>query len=293
VARARDIRDERTDVIQRLVDEAFDNPARAGEIASRLYRDRPVPGPPGDWPVPTIGGERLADSQCRAAAEASYNRLRADGTSELATDFKEHHKVRIEWNPLQPGQPLPLAPLVYSLIESEVRRTAMTLASYVFVPYTAKKFDADSWRGLMSRLNALARLEIELWGIAAMAGHREPPPYTVRFYLARWFWHPSISGAIFCLRCGHEVRFTRRTRTHASGMGTHPAAARTGRCCACSRGRADDWPDHALDPHGRGTWLLQCTAPGCKGLFVGRRQARHCERHRLNRLSRSQRVRRG
>jgi hypothetical protein len=291
VTRARDIRETRTDRIQRLVDEAFDNPAKRGVIASRLFGDQPVPGPPGNWPIPSIGGERLAHTQCRAAAEAAYNQLQADGKSELTTGFREHPRARIEWDPLLPEQPLPLLPLARSVIETEVLRTAMTLASYAFVPYTAKKFDEDNWRRLMRRLNELARLEIELWRLAAMGGHTEPPPYTVRFYLARWFWHPSISGALFCLRCGDEVPYVRRARAQPSGSGTEPAAARTGRCRACSRGREDDWPDHALDPYRRGTWLLQCTAPGCTELFVGRRQARHCERHRSNRLARSRRVR--
>jgi hypothetical protein len=239
VARPRDLRDERTDVIQRLVDEAFDNPAKRGEIGSLLVGDQPVPGPPGHWPAPTIGGERLAHAQCRTAAEAAYNQVRADGTIELATSFTEHPRARIEWDPLRLEQPLPLAPLVRCLIEWNVRRTAMTLASYAFARYTAKLFDENVRRRLMSRLNALARLEIELWRLAAIGGHTEPPPYTVRFYLARWFWHPSISGAIFCLRCGDEVWYVRRTRMQASGTGTEPAAARTGRCRTCSGGLRD------------------------------------------------------
>jgi hypothetical protein len=126
-----------------------------------------------------------------------------------------------------------------------------------------------------------AKVEIELWTFATAGGHPAPPPYVVRYDLARWLWHPSIDGAIFCLRCGDELHYRRRERP----------GTRMARCRSCSRGRVDTWPGHALEPYRHGTWLLRCDYPGCAELFVGRRQARRCGRHRTNRLGRPERVR--
>jgi hypothetical protein len=120
---------------------------------------------------------------------------------------------------------------------------------------------------------------VNLWWFAANGGYAGPPPYAVRYDLARWLWHPSITGTIFCIRCGDELRYERRARPEA----------RTARCRRCSRGPANDWPPHAVEPHCRGTWLLRCTHDGCSDIFVGRRQAQHCRRHRLNRLTSSMR----
>jgi hypothetical protein len=134
-------------------------------------------------------------------------------------------------------------------------------------------------------------LELRLWWFAAEGGHPNPPPYPVRFDVARWLWNPSIAGAIFCLRCGEELRYARRGRTRASGTDEEPIRIRTARCRSCSRGREDDWPDHAVEPYRRGTWLLRCATPGCDQLFSGRRQSRHCEHHRLSRLTPGKRAR--
>jgi hypothetical protein len=60
---------------------------------------------------------------------------------------------------------------------------------------------------------------------------------------------------------------------------------RTPRCRSCARGETVDWPPQAVEPHTRGTWILQCRATGCTEHFTGRRQARYCERHRLNTIS--------
>jgi hypothetical protein len=184
---------------------------------------------------------------------------------------------------------LPPAPLVFSLVEEDALRHATTLLGYVLSPYTTLLFDADVRRSLMHRLNAFAEMEVDLWWLAADGGHPHPPPYVVRYDLARWFWHPSISGTIFCLQCGGYLRYERAERRYPSST-TEPDATRTARCRACSRGREDNWPDHAVEPYRRGTWLLRCTTPGCDQLFIGRRQSRHCEHHRLSRLTPSKRA---
>lgn len=184
---------------------------------------------------------------------------------------------------------IPPAPLLYSLLEWNAWRTLVTLATYAHTRHTKELFDDDIRRNQVRRLNAFARLEIELWGLAAEGGHQNPPPYAVRYDLARWLWHPSINGAIFCLRCGDELEYIRRDRTRRPSADPDAGSTRTGRCRTCSRGREDDWPDRALEPYGRGTWLLHCSYTGCAQPFVGRRQARHCERHPLSRLTPSAR----
>ena len=141
----------------------------------------------------------------------------------------------------------------------------------------------DALAQLRRQLNAFARLEINLWSFAADGGYDEPPPYLVRYDLARWLWHPSIAGSIFCLRCGDELRYVRSQRT-ASGGVRHDS--RTARYRACARGAEDDWPAHALEPYGRGAWLLECQFSGCTELFVGRRNAHYCGRHRASRRAR-------
>lgn len=180
---------------------------------------------------------------------------------------------------------MPPAPLVYSLADARARRDMATLAAYVFSTHTKELWDTDNYAKLMRRLNAFAQLELNLWYFASNGGHTAPPPYTVRYDLARWLWHPSIAGAIFCLRCGNELWYTRSERTCRDQHRGADGQRRTARCRKCSRGRADDWPKQAIEPYQQGTWLLRCTFPGCANLFVGRRQARHCEHHRLNRLN--------
>jgi hypothetical protein len=160
-------------------------------------------------------------------------------------------------------------------------RILITLASYAHTRHTKPLFDDDVRRNQLQRLNAFAALEVNLWWFATPGGHPDPPPYAVRYDLARWLWNPSISGVIFCIRCGTELRYERSERGEAS---------RTARCRACSRGREDDWPDNSLELHEQGTWLLHCEHPTCHRLFAGRRQARYCSDHKPNRTTLSRRL---
>jgi hypothetical protein len=271
----------------KLVDEAAGaDPVMRHRIVGLLFGGRPIIGdPPGNWPSPTAGNRARASSQCRAAATAARDQLRTLGMTTLYTTLAELPTVRLAWDPGRFEEALPPAPLVHSLVEGRAIRHAMTLTAYEFSPHMARLWDEDVLRSLMRRLNAFAELEINLWALAADAGHPDPPPYVVRFDVVRWLWHPSIGGAIFCVRCGDEVRYARRARTHVMSADTERDATRTARCRACSRGREDDWPHHAVEPFRRGTWLLRCAAPGCQQVFIGSRQARYCKQHRVNRLT--------
>jgi hypothetical protein len=272
----RDIRDKRTHAVQVFVDRAFDDAEQRPDIAHRLFGDEPVGPPPGNWPAPTVANRERANAEARAAALAARAWLRTLGTTHLYTTRPELPQVRVAWHPLRPEQATPPAPLVHSLIEERGKRMLAKLAAFTHTRHTKPLFDENVRRNQLHRLNAFAELEVSLWWLAASGGYEDPPPYAVRYELVRWLWHPTISGVIFCLRCGTELRYERAERGQAS---------RTARCRACSRGREDDWPNHAVEPHRRGTWLLHCMHLGCDELFVGRRQAQHCERHRLNRLS--------
>ena len=289
VAHRQNKRDSVTEIVQDLVNRAFDEPTTRGKIATLLFGDHPVGGPPGLWPAPTESAREAARAECAAAARAARNTLTNLGTKALYTTLSELPELQVSWHPLPPRLAVPPAPLVYSLADDRAQHVIATLASYVFPRRTRSAWDDDVRKGMMRRLNAFAQVEINLWRFAADGGYTDVPPYTVRYDLARWLWHPSISGAIFCLRCGTGLRYTRgaRTQPDTATADTHP---RTGRCRACSRGPEARWPEHAIEPHARGTWILQCTSTGCTERFTGRRQARYCEQHRFNRITGSRRA---
>jgi hypothetical protein len=270
-----------------LVDAAIRADAAKRQTTAKLFfGDRPVGSPPGHWSQPTKGDRERARSQSRAAARAARDQLQKLGITSLYTTLRELPRVRIAWDAPRPEEALEPAPLIHSLVDGDALRLAAIRTANTFSHYTAPVFDAEVRRELMLQLNAFAQLEINLWQLAADGGHLHPPPYAVRYDLVRWFWHPSVSGgAILCLRCGDELRYARRGRTLPSGNDGAREAIRTGRCRDCSRGREDDWPGHAVEPYRRGIWLLRCNTPSCEELFIGRRQAQHCEHHRLNRLS--------
>lgn len=284
-----DRRDRLTDRLQTLVDTAIDDDNARPKIGKLLFGQEPVGAPPGNWPPPSTASRERAHTQSRVAAEAARSQLRALGTRHLYTTLGELPRVPVTWEPLRPDQKIPPAPLAHSLVAADAMRHLLTLTTYAFASHRGGAFEGDVQRHLLRRLNAFAQLEISLWWFAADGGYPDPPPYVVRYDLARWLWHPSIHGAIFCLRCGEELHYKRRARTRAVSNDTPPEITRSARCPPCSRGPENDWPAHALEPYRRGTWLLRCSHPGCREVFVGRRQGRHCEQHRQNRLTPSMR----
>lgn len=260
----------------------MDDPAQRAKIAQELFGDQPVGAPPGNWPPPSEPSRVRANAESQAAARAACRHIRALGIKHFSTTLRDLPRVRVAWQPLRSEQAVPPAPLVYSLIATDGWRVLVTLAAYAFPRRMRRIFNEDIQRQQFRRLNVFAALEVELWRLAGLAGYALPPPYAVRYDLARWLWHPSVTGVIFCLRCGDELRYERRQRGDAE---------RVGRCRACSRGGEDDWPVNAVEPHRRGTWLMRCAHPACQELFVGSRQRHWCDRHRLNRLTLSKRAR--
>jgi len=281
----RDIRHARIDKLDAALDAAIAVPGKRAPLATELF----VGGPPGDWPAPTLSQCERASAQARAAADAARDELRTRGITHFETTFRALPRLPVEWQRLRLEQALPPAPLVHSLIHADVVYEVARLANIVYARSTAHLWHTQNRQKLMRCLNVFAQLELLLWQYATQAGHSEPPPYAVRYDLARWLWDPCISGALFCLRCGDELHYKRSARTSSLDNPAEPQQPRTARCRRCSRGRPDHWPQHALEPHRRGTWLLHCTFPGCAELFVGRRHARHCHKHRLNALTRSRR----
>jgi hypothetical protein len=284
-----DPRDTRTDALQALVDRAIDDADARPRVAQLLFSDQPVGPPPAQWPAPRADAEEQARSRCLAAASAARSTLRKHRITALTSTLREFPEVTVAWDALRPDQPLPPAPLVHCLVASEAVRLMATLAAYRFAKHTRDLWNAEVEKQLIRRLNAFADLEIRLWSIAAGGGHREPPPYTVRYNLARWLWDPSVAGCLFCMRCGDELRYVRTERTYGRRRARNQFR-RTMRCRHCSRGRESAWPTGVLEPYGRGTWLRKCGFAGCTDLFVGRADAHYCRRHRLNRLSPRRRV---
>jgi hypothetical protein len=190
--------------VQEFVDAAIrGGPAERQATAKLIFGDRPVGPPPGQWPQPTVGGRERASSQSRAAAEAARNQLLKLGMTSLYTTLQGLPSVRIVWDPPRPGEALEPAPLVHSLADGNALRLIAIRTANRFSRHTAPGFDGDAQQQLMLQLNGFARLEISLWDLAADGGHPDPPPYPVRYDLARWFWHPALRGStIFCLRCG-------------------------------------------------------------------------------------------
>jgi hypothetical protein len=274
-------------LIQALVDRAFDDPRSRRKIGRSLFRSDRIGRPVGDWRPPTPADLQRANAQSAVAALAARSFVRAQGVRHLYTSLRELPRLRVGWEPLRPAPAIPPAPLVYIFCGFEAARPITTLIAYLDAWDKQLGWDDQVRAGMLRRLNAFAQVELNLWWFAANGGYVDPSPYAVRYSLASLLWHPSIPGAIFCLRCGDELHYQRRAR---SRPGTEDATARTARCRACSRGREDAWPDHALEPYRRGTWLLRCDRQGCDQIFVGRRQARYCKHHRLSRLTPSARA---
>jgi hypothetical protein len=285
VTRARDTRDSRTDELQALIDRAIDDPDQRGAIATLLFGDEPAPNPPGNWQAPTAVARDQARATCAAAACAARATLLARGSTTLPMELAENTLVKIEWRTPRADEPVMPAPLVSSFADARALRVMWTLMTYAFTRHSRHLWDQNTRLQLMQRLNAFAQLELILWHHAADGGHTDPPPYTVRFDLARWLWHPALAGSIFCLRCGDPLTYSRAERR----MPEHLNTRRDGRCRPCAREREHRWPDNAIEPDRRGTWVLRCTLPGCAEPLVGRRQALYCERHRPNRLNRRHR----
>jgi hypothetical protein len=273
----------RTAGVRAFLHHAIDKPGERLEVVDDLMANQ-VGAPPGNWPLPPDARER-ARAPCLAAAEAAREFMTENGVSILhTTELPELPEVSVAWH-LPPAEyELPVAPLVHYLADVRARYMMADLASQAFSRYTATLWDPDNLARKRRPLNAFARLEITLWSYAAKGGYVKPPPYAVRYDVARWLWHPSIAGSIFCLRCGDELRYLRSQRT-ARDAGGVQRDSRTARCRACARGAEDDWPAHALEPHRRGTWLLRCQFSDCTQPFDGRRHALYCPRHRASRMS--------
>jgi hypothetical protein len=278
-----DERDKRTDQIHELLVNPDVNPEWV-PLEQALYRDQLAGQPPGGWPEPTTASRERAYRECWRAAVAARVAIATLGRT-LNTGLPKLGNMTVSWRPRRPEEGVQPAPLVHCLLDEGALFLKRELTAFAYTPGTRILFEGDEddvWRALLCRLNGFAYVEASLWWYASEGGYPHLPPYAVRYDLANWLWHPSLSGdsIIFWLRCGREALYHRRERQRTDGE-----HARNARCRACTRGRPDDWPKHALEPYERGTWLLHCSHPGCNNRFVGRRQAQRCPRHRLNRIT--------
>lgn len=262
--------------MQALVDTAAADPAQQDKIRPVLLADDGIGPPPGDWPEPSDDARLRARHIAAEAAVAATRAIKSMRIRNLYTALGALPNVQPEFTAIDTTKEIPPAPLLHSCVDNRAAYRLLILAMYHFSPLTREEFDEDIRRSLMRRLNTFAVLEINLWALARDAGFEEPPPYAVRYDLARWLWRPDIAAHILCLRCGCEIQYRRVERAG------HP---RIGRCRACSRGTETTWPKHALEPYERGTWLLRCEHRDCQEPFVGRRNAHHCQLHRTSTIT--------
>lgn len=272
----------------RLVDAAL---ARADELDANALTEFLV-GAPGSqlgadlapWPQPTVS--TLTDSTVSAAVA----RLRAAADARpglaVATGFPALPYQPLEFSDTTGVVP-EIAPLTFAAAPT-VATGLVRVALETFSQLTRGRTDAqphDLYRGdlervLRERLNEFLSVEWRLWQLAGT-----PPPYPVRWWANRLLWSPAIAGHAFCLRCADLVSWRR--------------VARNGRrlpvCRGCLQTRACRWPSHAIAPHHRGIWWLECRHPGCRRAFTGPASVAHCPEHRAarHRQARSRAAKRG
>lgn len=270
----------------RLLEQAFDrarrgtaDPARLAELVFGRGRGTGL----GDWRWPRVrAAAQLADHDVTLAVRCVGAAIKQHGVVTVPTGFASFANLRLDLSGAADGAEAPdFAPLSYLCVEPLLHEGVIWLVSEYHAAVTrggrTQPHDlhrADE-RALLERLNLFLGTEHRLWELARLGGFPHPAPYKVRHFADRLLWGPQIAGEAFCLRCGELITFGR--------------AARNGRrvpvCGACIRAGGLEWPAHAIVPHDRGRWWLKCAEPSCPVAFVGRSQARYCERHRSSRIT--------
>jgi hypothetical protein len=249
---------------------------------------RSIPGLE-SWPTPPRAARKRAQTEvCRAVSviEALDSGVRGD---RVLTQLAELPDVGYSFKPCTDGDELAVAPLLTHCLSDEAGFHLAVLTAYRFIPVIARKktengevdlFAPDVRASLANRANNLALVESNLWFLASLGDADIVTPYAVRYDLAHYAWDPQQPGHILCLRCASHTHYRRQRRAETP---------RDGRCRHCSRGRPDDWPTHATEPHTRGTWWLRCQTPDCPNTYVGRANQLRCPHCRLNRTTPAQR----
>jgi hypothetical protein len=135
-----------------------------------------------------------------------------------------------------------------------------------------------------SQQTELIRIEHSLWQLAGQyGGPTQRIPYAYRAVLLFMAWQPAAHEAdggawTLCIRCGELLH---RSRPFES----------LPRCPACMKEttRQREWPEHAIAPHDRGTWLLRCQYASCDEVFIGPRHRKRCDAHMSSKLAPKQR----
>lgn len=131
-----------------------------------------------------------------------------------------------------------------------------------------------------SQRSELMRVEHSLWKLASEhGGSTNRIPFSYRSVLLLMAWDPAAheapdGGWTVCLRCGELLHRKR-------------AFSELPRCAACMKEtpKQREWPPHAVAPHQRGTWLLECQYPDCETVFEGPRHRKLCDSHTSSSLA--------
>jgi len=284
--RTRDVRDQQTKRVSRFINEALDDASKIAQIADMLLPDDTAPRLP-VWPPPNLGANALALHAVRDAIPCIQRAVSERGLDHLPSRSSRVPEPRLELPAETPAQVVYRAPLVVACLHGDATYELAHLLVYCFSPHLRRwkrsngivsdLFAADDVRtNLMRRLNNYLTLESKLWSLARQGGFPGPVPYAVRYESARWLWSPAITGSVFCLRCGQDINYQRKKKKDRP---------RRARCTHCARGNPAAWPTHAIAPHDRGRWWLNCQHQGCSHAFIGRAQTKFCPEHPLRRIT--------
>ena len=274
--------------VRRGAREGEDRYLKALQALQRGMRQWPLPAPfavdsveelvppPRSRGVATL---LLKDTIEPLRAAIAYHRGRSDS---LVVTMNDKEYELIEPSAYTPRGDV-IAPLTSHVCNKLVRDVG-ALHYVMHDPGNQKRLAVERARYGRERTR-LIQIEHWLWEQAeAFGGPVDRMPYAYRLMLLIIAWHPDAHeppGAwTLCIRCGELLYRARRS------FKTVPRCAR----CMKETPKQREWPTHALAPHDRGMWFLQCQYPNCDIAFTGPRQAKLCPEHTSSRLPPARRL---
>lgn len=275
-ARARQL----LDYQELLTDRLWEGDANAWLSVERIHQQSE------EWRGPPLEGATNFIASAEAFAVA--NRLRERSVRPLRKAIRGRSlKFTLGGYEFEPREPLPwvghnhlnvIAPLTWHVC-LELLLSAGSRQILIADPSRGAPLSIERAR-YASEQTELIRVEHSLWQLAARhGGPSSAIPYAYRRVLIALAWNPIAHAApggawALCVRCGELLH---RTRSRFSSLP---------RCAPCMKETPAQrkWPAHAVAPHARSTWFLQCQYPGCRKLFEGPRHRDLCSAHTSSKL---------
>jgi hypothetical protein len=262
-----------------------DGDPRAWALVESIYqRSR------GDWRFPSLEPTDFLPSKealeaadgFRESATKALKRAIADDTLVLtANDLEYTARTPLPW--LGHNLLNIVAPLTWHVC-LELLITLAKLTILINDPGPGAPLRIERAR-YASQQSELIRVEHSLWELASnYGGSTDRIPFAYRSVLLLMAWDPVAheardGGWTVCLRCGELLHRKRRF-------------SELPRCAACMKETPKQriYPSHAVAPHRRGTWLLECQYPDCTMVFEGPRHRKLCQKHTSAQLPPAQRL---